>query len=189
MPVQTILWRRLDIAGHDACRFVRDEHSWRIEGTAVFIHDRGVASLSYEVECDEQWRTRKGAVRGWVGSRACDVRIARTHEGHWLLNEQRVLDVDECLDLDLGFTPATNFSQLKRVALEVGEAADVPVAWLDVPDGTLEKLDQRYERRASDTYWYEAPRFDYRALLRVGASGFVEQYPGLWEVEASVRPE
>jgi hypothetical protein len=89
--------------------------------------------------------------------------------------------LDECVDLDLGFTPATNLSQLRRVALQVGEAVDVPVAWLDVDAGTLDKLHQRYERRSEETYWYEAPRFNYSALLQVSALGFVEKYPNLWE--------
>ena len=62
-------------------------------------------------------------------------------------------------------------------------AADVPVAWLDVATGTLEVLPQRYERRAEATYWYEAPRFDYAALLEVGPAGFIHRYPGLWEAE------
>jgi hypothetical protein len=92
-------------------------------------------------------------------------------------------NLQECLDLDLGFTPATNLAQLRRIALLVGQAANVPVAWLDAPFGSLEKLQQRYERRTTETYWYAAPRFGYSALLQVDAAGFVEKYPGLWEAE------
>jgi hypothetical protein len=91
--------------------------------------------------------------------------------------------LDGCVDLDLGFTPATNLFQLRRVALQVGQAADVPVAWLDGFVGTLDTLYQRYERRTAEAYWYEAPRFTYFALLQVNAFGFVEKYPNLWEAE------
>ena len=88
-----------------------------------------------------------------------------------------------CVDLDLGFTPATNVLQLRRVALAVGDAADVSVAWLDVPSGTLEELTQRYERRTATTYAYEAPRFGYSAELEIAESGFARSYPGLWIAE------
>ena len=64
----------------------------------------------------------------------------------------------------------------------VGQAVDVPVAWLDVSAGTLDILRQRYERLGATIYRYEAPRFDYYAELQVNAGGFVEQYPGLWEM-------
>ncbi len=65
----------------------------------------------------------------------------------------------------------------------MGQSADVPVAWLDAPLGSLEMLRQSYERRTAEAYWYTAPRFDYAALLQVSASGFVQLYPGLWEAE------
>jgi hypothetical protein len=118
-----------------------------------------------------------------VGARPLDFRIARTPSGVWSLNGRVVPGLDGCVDLDFGFTPATNLFQLRRVALEVGQDAHVPVAWLDVPDGTLTPHHQRYERRTAEVYWYEAPRFDYFALLHVGAAGFVEKYPNLWEAE------
>ena len=59
----------------------------------------------------------------------------------------------------------------------------MPVACLDVTSGQLEVLRQRYERRSQSTYWYEAPRFGYAALLEVTPAGFVRRYPGLWEAE------
>jgi hypothetical protein len=99
------------------------------------------------------------------------------------VNGAVVLDVGSCVDLDFGFTPATNLLQLQRLALHVGQAAQAPAAWLDVSTGTLELLPQRYERRAEATYWYEAPRVGYAALLEVAPSGFVRRYPGLWEAE------
>jgi hypothetical protein len=181
--MDTILWRRLDAAGHDACRLVQTDSGWRLEGAAVFRHEGVPACLAYEVDCDGHWRTRDGVVRGWVGGRLLDFRMTRTPAGIWTLNGQVVPHLDRCVDLDLGFTPATNLFQLRRVALQVGQAADVPVAWLDVPAGTLDRLDQRYVRRTAGEYWYEAPRFDYFGLLRVSAVGFVEKYPNLWEAE------
>jgi uncharacterized protein len=183
MGIDTILWRRLDAVGHDACRLVQKEDGWRLEGAAVFQHKNVPACLAYEVRCDGEWRTQEGAVHGWMGDRPLDFRVTRTPEGIWSLNGQGVPHLEGCLDLDLAFTPATNLLQLRRVALQVGQAADVPVAWLDVASGVLDKLYQRYERRTAREYWYEAPRLDYFALLRVSAVGFVKKYPHLWEAE------
>jgi putative glycolipid-binding protein len=60
-----ILWRRLDIPGHDACRLVKRDDAWRIEGTAVYRHEAGAAALVYTLDCDREWRTREGVVNGW----------------------------------------------------------------------------------------------------------------------------
>ena len=174
-------WRRLDGEGHDACRLMPLDDGWRLAGTAVFQETgRPPACLSYEVDCDGLWRTRRGSVRGWVGERLVDGQIVKAADGAWIFNGQQVPGLERCLDLDLGFTPATNLFQLRRVALAVGDAAEVPVAWLDAGADTLELLLQRYERRDEAAYWYEAQRFDYQALLWIEASGFVGDYPGLW---------
>jgi len=82
-----------------------------------------------------------------------------------------------------GQVRATNLLQFRRLNLVEGQTADVPVAWLDVSGGSLSLLRQRYERRTKTTYWYEAPRFDYAALLEVTPDAFVRRYPGLWEME------
>lgn len=179
----SVLWRRLDNPGHDACRLQQRDSGWTLDGTAVFRENDLPARLTYQVACDLAWRTEQGRVRGWLGVQSVDFDIVRTPEGVWTLNGAVVPNLQNCVDLDFGFTPATNLLQLRRTALAEGQAADVPVAWLDVSAGTLEVLPQRYERRTAATYWYEAPRFDYAALLEVGSDGFIRRYPGLWEAE------
>jgi hypothetical protein len=184
MTTAGILWRRLDTPGHDACRLDRVDAGWQLDGTAVFLHEGLPARLGYNLTCDLSWRTQRGHVQGWLGSQSIAFTITRTPEGAWTLNGAAVQGLHECVDLDLGFTPATNLFQLRRLALADAQAADVPVAWLDVAAGTLDLLHQRYERRSQTTYRYEAPRFGYAATLEVSPMGFVHKYPGLWEAES-----
>lgn len=184
MTATSILWRRLDVPGHDACRLEGNEAGWQLEGTAVFRQDGLPARLDYVVSCDPAWQTRHGLVRGWIGSRSIEISIARTEGGEWAVNGAAVQGLAHCVDLDFGFTPATNLLQIRRLALVEGRSVDVPVAWLDVSTGVLDLLPQRYERRGPSTYWYEAPRFNYAALLEVTATGFVRRYPDLWEADS-----
>jgi uncharacterized protein len=176
------LWHRLDVPGHDACRLLREDGGWRLEGTAVHRHEQGPVSLAYEVECDSRWRTLRGWVRGSLGGRAIVFHVSQSGGG-WRSNGAPIAGLTGCVDLDLGFTPATNLIAIRRLALAQGQAADVRSAWLDVATGSLQPLEQRYERRGESTYWYEAPHFNYAAELDVGPVGFVRRYPGLWEVE------
>ena len=177
------LWRRLDVPGHDACRLDEEPDGWCLHGTAVFRLDGAPARLDYRVASDRSWRSRSASVEGWVGAQPIEIVIARAGDGRWLLNAAPVQGLEDCVDVDFGFTPATNLLQLRRIALAAGEAADVPVAWLDVPAGTLLRLEQRYRRITDVRYDYEAPRFAYRAELEVSPVGFARRYPGLWELE------
>jgi len=183
VTTESILWRRLDVPGHDACRLERDGDGWRLDGAAVFFEEGVPAQLAYRVTCDADWRSREGTVRGWLGARSIDFRVQHTADGEWTLNGVAHPRLRGLVDLDLGFTPATNLFQIRRIALDVGAGADVPVAWLDPAAGTIDVLDQRYERRSESAYWYEGLRFDYAAMLDVDPAGFALRYPHLWEAE------
>jgi len=183
MITASVLWRRVDTPGHDACHLERSDVGWILDGTTVFRHDGVPARLNYHVASDLEWRTQSGHVHGWLGMRFVEFRLARSTEGVWTLNAATVLSAGGCVDLDLGFTPATNLLPLRRLALAEGQAADAPAAWFNLSTGTLEILPQRYERRAETTFWYEAPGLDYAALLEVTPVGFICRYPGLWEEE------
>lgn len=176
-------WRRLDRPGRDACRLFRRADGWRLDGRARWRDGRTAFRLAYGVACDDAWITRRGRVRGFIADRAVDLRIARGDDGAWSIDGTPASGLERCLDLDLGFTPATNLLPVRRCALAVGQAAEAPAAWLDVRAGTIARLPQRYERRSPRTYWYEAPTAGYTALLEVGPDGFVRQYPGLWVAE------
>ena len=182
--VASMLWRRLGTPGHDVCRLDRNGENWQIDGAAAFRNEDGrYAQLHYRVRCDRAWHTQWGTVRGWLGSEAIDLSIVRDSHGAWKLNDVPVAEIGHCVDLDLGFTPATNLLHLRRLHLAPGEASDAPAAWLDLESATLVELSQRYERRSETNYWYAAPRFDYAAMLDVTEDGFVRHYPTLWEAE------
>ncbi|WP_232077153.1 putative glycolipid-binding domain-containing protein [Variovorax sp. PBL-E5] len=182
--VASMLWRRLGTPGHDVCRLERAGEHWQIDGAAVFRGEDGrAAQLHYRVRCDRAWHTQWGTVRGWLGGEAIDLSIVHDAHGGWKLNDTPVPELGHCVDLDMGFTPATNLLQLRRLHLAPGEASDAPVAWIDLDNGSLAELHQRYERRSESGYWYTAPRFDYAAMLEVTGDGFVRSYPKLWEAE------
>ncbi|MEH3087220.1 MAG: putative glycolipid-binding domain-containing protein [Xylophilus ampelinus] len=177
----SILWRRLDAPGHDACRLLGGPEGWRLDGAAALRWPDGrPAALAYRVCCDAAWRSRRGTVRGWIGDRAVDVVLARDADG-WRCGATPVPGLAHCIDLDLGFTPATNLLPLRRLALAAGASAAAPAAWLDLDARPmLGLLDQRYRRTGAFEYAYEAPGAVYAATLRTTAEGFVREYPGLW---------
>jgi len=176
------LWRRLDTPGHDAARLVQTEAGWALRGTAVFLHNSAPACLNYTLELDSGWATVMARIKGFLGETPVDQTIRRDRDG-WLLNDQRVEGLTHLVDLDLGFTPATNLQHLRRVGMKVGEEAEIPVAWLNAGANMLVELQQIYERRDGRTYWYRAPGVGYEALLEMAENGFVELYPGLWQME------
>ena len=182
MKIGAAFWRRLDMPGHEAAWVERTGDGWLLHGVAVFREGDLPTWLAYEVACDEDWATVRGQVRGQAGNERVAHVIDRT-TGTWTVNGAPVAGLDDVVDLDLGFTPATSLLQLRRVGLAIGEVADFAVAWCDGMTDRLVQLPQHYERRSEHAYWYESPTSGYAAELIIGRDGFVRVYPGLWEVE------
>jgi uncharacterized protein len=177
----TAFWRRLDVPGRDAARVNRTASGRELFGQSVFLDPRGPAALRYVLDLAPDWSTREGRITGFIGERAIDTHIVRTQRG-WTLDGKN-FGMAEVVDLDLGFTPATNMVQLKRVGLSVGDAANFDVAWLEAGDETLVRLPQEYRRVSEFDYDYNSPTADYRATIILASSGFAANYPGLWEIE------
>ena len=184
-PVAAFFWRRLDHPGHDSCRLWKLEEGWRLSGAAVFAEARRACHFHYDVIADAAFRTRSAAVAGYVGKKAIAVRIRSAGMARWRVNGVSSAALRGCVDVDLGFTPATNLLPLRRLALRVGQHADAPAAYLEFPRMRFIRLPQRYERTGRDEYAYESPAHGYAETLRVLSSGAVAHYPGVFEL---VRP-
>lgn len=177
----TAIWRRLDVPGRDAARVSQTANGYELFGQSVFLDPRGPTALRYVLDLAPDWSTRAGRITGFIGERAIDTHIVRTQKG-WTFDDKN-FGMAEVIDLDLGFTPATNMVQLKRVSLSIGDAADFDVAWLEAGDEKLVRLPQEYRRVSEFDYDYNSPTADYRATIVLAPSGFAADYPGLWEIE------
>jgi hypothetical protein len=179
----SILWRRLDLPGHEACRLIAAEDSWRVAGTAVFAFEGQACRLDYSVVCDRTWQTRSASVTGWVGDDTTAVEIQVQPGGRWWLNGVECGEVAGCIDVDLNFSPATNLLPIRRLALGVGQVAEVRAAWLRFPSFRLEPLVQSYRRVEQDRYRYESAGGRFAADLVVNEAGLVTSYGSLWTIE------
>ena len=177
-----ILWRRLDLPGHEAARLSPLDSGWRLTGTAGFASEGRPCRLDYLVLCDAGWRTLSARVTGWLGADLVDVEVT-AGAGRWRLNGAECPAMAGCSDLDLEFSPSTNLLPIRRLGLVVGGEAPVRSAWLRFPTFVLEPLDQVYHRNAEATYRYESGGGANARDLRVNDVGFVVDYPGSWQAE------
>lgn len=174
----TVFWRTLYAPGHDVARLVPTADGRRLSGTALWVQDGRPARLDYAVDLAADWTTREGRISGFVGDTAVDRHIVRA-DGRWSLDGTPLPELDDLVDLDFGFTPATNMQQLRRVGLQIGQEAEVPAAWIDF-EGGLSRLPQTYRRTGEETYAYASPTTGYAETLVIAPDGFAREYPTLW---------
>jgi hypothetical protein len=180
-----ILWRRLDVPGHEIAEVERVENGWQLRGTTVFAHEQRPCRLDYIVTCNDAWWTTAASVIGVAGDLAIDVRVAVDTQRRWRVNGAECAAVEGCIDIDLEFTPSTNLLPIRRLGLPVGEEATVTMAWLSFPSLNFELLPQVYRRERERTYRFESDGGAFVRLLEVNGAGFVTSYPGLWQAEST----
>ena len=181
---EIMLWRRLDLPGHEIAKLEALDDVWKLFGTAIFAYQHHPSKLDYVVMCDACWRTNAAKVKGVIGSREIDVTVSVDRYCRWRLGGSERASVEGSLDIDLGFSPSTNLLPIRRLQLAVGEEAKVSAAWLPFPSLELEPLAQVYRRVAEGTYRYESNGGRFTRALEVNDTGFVTSYPGLWEAES-----
>jgi len=172
----------LDQPGLDGCCLFRLASGWRLAGRAVFREQGKSCHFTYEVTTDAEWTTREARVCGYLGRRPIDLRIRPGRAGQWRINNQIRKGMTDCIDVDLGFTPATNQIAVRRLKLRVGERAEAPAAYVQFPRMNLVRLPQIYQRTGRSTYFYESPTASYSGTLRVLPSGAVSDYPDVFEL-------
>jgi uncharacterized protein len=178
----SVIWRRVDMPGHEAVRIYEGDEGWYVDGAAVFSFEGKPCRLEYLIECDPDWNTSFATVDGFVGEEVIAIEI-ESEDGVWYLNGEEIGEVEGCTDIDLNFSPVTNLLPIKRLNLEVGGAETVRAAWLRFPSFSLESLEQVYTRKSESVFNYRSTT-GFEKDIAVDEFGVVVEYPDLWVRES-----
>lgn len=183
--VTRIQWRSAELDSAERFTGRRTAEGWRLDGLVVLPVGGEPSRIAYRVETDPAWRTRRVEVA--VGSEGGDRRITfeATPAGGWTVDGGPVPELDGCVDVDLGFTPATNTLSIRRLAgtLALGETRELAVAWLPFPELVARRNVQSYTWLGGDRWLYRSDEFE--AELVVDPDGYVLRYgDDLWSAVA-----
>jgi hypothetical protein len=176
--VTAILWQASD-GGSEVCVLERAGRGRRLRGTVLTHEAERPIELRYAVAVDAAWVTTD--VEVLVSFAGGDLHEPVELGSLWS-GKERPPEYEDCADVDLSFTPATNTLPIRRLALAVGEEAEIAVAWLVWPELRFERAVQRYARLGEHRYRYRQD--DFEAELTVDEDGLVLEYEGLWRAIA-----
>jgi hypothetical protein len=174
----TVLWQGVETGALDRCLLGAGPDGLRLLGMVLTAEFGTPLDVRYQVEAGPDGLTRrvKLALDGGAVHRV----LLADGAGHWRWEGgPELAAVAGALDVDLTVTPATNTLPIRRLAdLEVGEAADLQMAWVQFPDLEVIPSAQRYQRLAPDRWRFSSG--DFSAELRVDPDGLVLDYSGLF---------
>jgi uncharacterized protein len=176
--VTAILWQASD-GGSEVCVLERAGKGWRFRGTVLTHEAKRPIELRYAVTVDAAWATT--GVEVLASFAGGELREPAGLGDVWS-GKGRPPGFEDCVDVDLSFTPATNTLPIRRLGLGVGEEKEIAVAWLVWPELRFERAVQRYARLGERRYRYAQD--DFEAELAVDEHGLVLEYEGLWNAVA-----
>jgi uncharacterized protein len=180
-----VLWTPLQQAGLEQLHLVENDTGVVADGLVLGIEHATPFRLWYQVRADRDWNVRECLLQVG-GDKGQALHLYSDGLGHWTDAAGAACStLDGCLDVDISGTPFTNTLPIRRLALAPGQAADLLVAYISVPDLSAGPAQQRYtclSRTVSGgLYRYEGLESGFTADLLVDAQGLVVDYPGIWK--------
>jgi uncharacterized protein len=179
------LWTPLQQTGLEQLHLVENDTGVVADGLVLGIEHATPFRLWYQVWADRDWHVRECLLQVG-GDKVQALHLYSDGLGHWTDAAGAAYStLDGCLDVDISRTPFTNTLPIRRLALAPGQAVDLLVAYIAVPDLSVRPAQQRYtclSRTASGgLYRYEGLESGFTADLLVDAHGLVVDYPGIWK--------
>jgi uncharacterized protein len=181
----TILWQDVETGALDRCRMDAGPEGLRLAGTVLTAEHGTPLDVQYLVEAGPDGLTRRVEL-ALDGGATRRVLLADGAGGWSWEGGPELAEVAGALDVDLTVTPATNTLPIRRLGLEVGQAADLRMAWVQFPGLEVIASAQRYERLAPDRWHFSTD--DFSAELQVDPEGLVLDYGGLFH-SLAYRPD
>ncbi len=155
----------------------------QVVGHTSAVEDDVAWSIRYRLELDADERCRRASIEVDAASGTARRELESDGAGRWTVDGSHVAALDGLLDLDLACSVLTNAFAVRRLALDVDQAADAPAVYVCAPDLHVDRIEQRYGRLADDgdvlRFTYDAPSLDVHITTRHDGAGLVLDYPGL----------
>lgn len=172
-----VIWVSAAPPGVEFCTVSRLRSGWALAGIVARRGRGGPALVTYRVETDAGWRTRRVLVEQVLGGRTRVLRMEAGSSG-WRVRGRTAGALEGCVDVDLQVSPSTNALPLKRARPRVGSKLALTAAWVKFPSLRVQPLRQSYERVSKSRYVYRSKGF--RSEIEFDGFGLVRCYGDYW---------
>lgn len=179
----TIVWEAQQWSGMEYLRLEQRPDEIVAEGTILMIENGHPLRIGYTIRCDPGWAVRQVHIN-LLGKTGSSLHLDADGRGHWTAEGDLLPSLDGCIDVDIAATPFTNTLPIRRLALTPGDSAEIKVAYIAIPDLSVNPARQRYTclepHVEGARYRYEGLDTGFTAELAVDADGLVIDYQELW---------
>ncbi len=173
-----VVWTSSKPPGVEHCVVTRRPNGWAVEGSVVRRFELGVGAVSYRIDLDGGWGTRRAVVEQVLKGKRSVLELESESSG-WHSGGRRLEGLGGCVDVDLEVSPATNTLPIRRVPLALGKRVELTATWVRFPSLKVQPLAQSYERVGKRRYRYRSAS-GFTSEIEVDSFGLVKRYGDYW---------
>jgi hypothetical protein len=169
----TARWQTWDGEGDETVTLRWENEGWTAMGEVT--RER----VSYVIRLSPLWQVRQFLL--FRDQDEPDLWLGTDGSGRWgELNGAHRPDLDGCTEIDLHITPFTNSLPIRRLQLDVGDAAEITAALIDVETLGVLPVQQRYEHLPTGEWRKVHVKTGTAVDFRVDPYGLVHDEPELF---------
>jgi hypothetical protein len=150
-----------------------DNEAWTASGHVEREH------VQYVMRISPTWQVRQFLL--FRDMDEPDLWLGTDGGGRWgEMNGAHRPELDGCIDVDLACTPFTNTIPIRRLALHLGDCAEIMVASIDVETLDVQPSRQRYTRLEAHRWRFEQLASGASIEFDVDEFGLVVDYPSMF---------
>ena len=174
-----LAWQALQWPGMEHVIVSLDGGGFRADSQLI-VAETDARRVDYQLECDSAWRVIALTVTVSHATGERTLALSLEEDGRWCTDGRPLPELAGCVDVDISRSPLTNTLPIRRLSWSAGEARDLDVAYVRVPELAVTKVRQRYTMLRADPAVFRYESGSFQADLPVDGDGFVVDYPGLW---------
>jgi len=180
MSTNTILWAGREYDSLEHCVIGNSVGGADISSTIVGKYGDTIYQVQYHILTHPLWQTLFFEINSRINGQVRHLLFEGDGAGHWKSGDREASQFQGCIDIDIPLTPFTNTLPINRLNMPIGSERQIQVLYIDLLQGRLSVLQQKYMRRDEHLYHYENIPNDFEADIEVDPAGLVIDYPALF---------
>jgi hypothetical protein len=175
-----LLWQGLLYHSLEHCAVTINSSATEVNSIIIGQFEGNIFRTEYLIRANQNWETVYFEIKHQLAGQISSFTGEQEGRDGWIIDGERAVGLNGCLDIDISLTPFTNSLPINRLRLSEGESSIVDVLYVNVLEGCITRTRQRYTRLSETDYKYENVPDDFEAVVSVDELGFVINYPGLF---------
>jgi uncharacterized protein len=182
-----ILWTGREYYSLENCLVNFKPENIEINSTIIGYYQNTIYLAKYLIKTTKDWETFFVDIKYRINNKENTIRLEKDFAGNWLSGDDKDDRLKDCIDVDISITPFTNTLPINRLKLSKDAEQKIKVVYINILEEEINSVEQSYQCLSATKYLYKNVPNNFEAEITVDESGFVIDYPLLFERTACIK--